>query len=249
MLIYGSDEIWNFENPIIKFQNFYYGANVETPKISFSVSFGNVDLNNKRINKIKKYINQFNSISVRDINSKKIINKITNKHVNLTLDPVFLYDFKKEMKIYVRKKFKNIKNYLVVYGFYFNPLLQKNIVSFAKKNKINIISVGYHNNWAENNFCLVNPFEFIFLIKNANYVFTNMFHGCAFAIKFGKKLILEKDLYRVNKLDSLTKNFNLKYLNPKLNKIDEFINFTNRKKFQLNKNIVFSKNYLIKSIN
>jgi len=99
---------------------------------------------------------------------------------------------------------------LVVYGTVFNKKQQELIYNFAKEKNLIIISVGYYNNWIKRNYLGLNPTNFIDIIKNSSYVFTSMFHGVMFSLKFSKQFYLSIDPIRKNKLEYIINILNLK---------------------------------------
>ena len=240
-IIYGSDEIWNFNNNLVGFDTFYFGDGCNQKKIAFSVSFGTVKENQKQLSNIKKYLKKFSKISVRDTHSSKILNNLNIQH-QLTLDPVFLYDFKDELS---KINFKNQnKKYILIYGIISDKKIIENIKLYKKDKNYKIISIGFYNSWVDKNIVYsIDPFLFLKIFKNSEIVFTSMFHGVILSIKFNKKFFIIKDNYRVNKLSYLTKKFKLKFLynnqNYNLTEFKKQINFLN----------LVNKKILLKNIN
>lgn len=239
--IYGSDEIWNFNNNLVGFDSFYFGDGCNQKKIAFSVSFGTVKENQKQLPKIKKYLKKFSKISVRDTHSSKILNNLDIQN-QLTLDPVFLYDFKDELS---KINFKNQnKKYILIYGLISDKKIIENIKLYKKNKNYEIISIGYYNRWVDKNIVYsIDPFLFLKIFKNSEKVFTSMFHGVILSLKFNKKFFIIKDNYRVNKLSYLTKKFKLKFLYN--NQDYNLISF----KKQINIMNLINKKNLLKDIN
>lgn len=250
-LIYGSDEIWNFNNDLIGYDSFYFGENYTGNKFAFSASFGTANNKQLKLIKIAKILKKFNKISIRDINSSKILKKYNIKH-NLTLDPVLLYNFKKELS-----KFKNenyqIDKYILIYGIIADFEIIKNINIIKNKYNLKIISIGYYNKWADKNFIYsVKPFLFLNLFKKADFVFTSMFHGVILSLKFKKKFYIVEDNYRINKLSDLSKNYRLKFLKPNQDYnqkkfIKNMNNLNSESKNKLNRKIIKSLNFIRKN--
>ena len=242
-IVYGSDEIWNFNNEAIGFDDFYFGKYHNLKKYAFSASFGTVNKNQKKLKKILSYLKKFEKISVRDTNSSKILNHLNIAH-RITLDPVLLYDFTKELK--------NIKNiyqknrYILIYGEVYDKKIIENIKLFKIEKNLEIISLGYYNNWADKNIVYsLNPFLFLKIFKEAESIVTSMFHGTVLSLKFNKKFFLLKNDYRVNKLSDLKKKFNFQSININRNK-DLYIDF----KKKINKQYsIKKKKILINNIN
>ena len=248
-IIYGSDEIWNFNNNLVGFDSFYFGAECNQKKIAFSTSFGTVTENQKKIKNIKKYLKNFSKISVRDTHSSKILNNLGIQN-QLTLDPVFLYDFKDEL---LKINFKNQnRKYILIYGLISDKKIIENIKLFKKDKNYQIISIGYYNKWVDKNIVYsIDPFLFLKIFKNSEKIFTSMFHGVILSLKFNKKFFIIKDNYRVNKLSYLTKKFKLKFLYNNQNyhlsefkKQINFMNLVNKKKLlnNIDNSLKFLKN-------
>lgn len=75
--ICGSDQIWSPKllNPIYYFSF----LPVESKKISYATSFGVTETTNRKKNIIKKYLNDFNAISVRENEGAKFVEQIIKK--------------------------------------------------------------------------------------------------------------------------------------------------------------------------
>jgi len=199
-IVLGSDEIWNFKNCIGEvFIPAHYGIGVTAKKIiSYAPSFGSIGKNEQIPNDIKNSLNGLDAISVRDLNSKIIIDQIADKKAEIVVDPTLLIDFTgDEVK-------PAISRYILVYiaGKIPDDLI-KQTIEFSRKNNLKLISVGYRNKWCNSNCIAVSPFEWIGYVKNADYVLTNMFHGTIFSVKYRRSLCIVLSEYRMNKLGYL----------------------------------------------
>ena len=165
-----------------------------------------------------------------------------NLDSEIVLDPIFLNN----------ESNKNEINYngdkCIVYGNFFTNDQIKKIKNYCKYNKLNILSVGYYNDWAENNVTM-NPFEFIKILKKSKIIFTSMFHGVQFSIKFKKNFWYSVDPYRLNKLEYVLNKLNLKDREIKQNSnFSKEIDYISIDK-TLNDWKTTSKEFLIQSIN
>lgn len=91
IFIAGSDQIWNVlcdDASDAYFLNFINSKK----KIAYAPSFGVTDINYRVDNaqKYKKYISNFNCLSVRENNGAKWIKELTNRDAKVVLDPVML---------------------------------------------------------------------------------------------------------------------------------------------------------------
>lgn len=229
VVIIGSDEVFNCtqEDASWGASMLLFGDGVDAKRIiSYAASFGYTT--EERIvqfdlyEKIKKNLNNFSAISVRDNNSEYIIQSMTGIKPRKNLDPVFIYDFQKELKVKNKKK-----KYMVIYQ-YQNRIDEKNIKdeirSIAKRTKCKIISVFEYCDWADENI-VCTPFEAMEYIRDSEYVITDTFHGCVMSIKYNKKFVTFCRESNYNKLMDVLQTFHLeKQLITKNNVIWDTIN-------------------------
>tara|TARA_B100000900_G_scaffold125621_2_gene106012 strand:- start:3617 stop:4681 length:1065 start_codon:yes stop_codon:yes gene_type:complete len=251
--IFGSDEIWNIKNPIFGYDNFFLGNSGTAKKIAYAASFGSTllkDIDKKKRDEIKYFLRKFEKISVRDLNSQKIIKKLLGKKPPIVLDPVFLI----QDKVYLNMLNYNVNNYEEIYkekfAIIYGKIKLRHIKSFKKycdNNKIKIVSIVYNNEWCETNLPSINPSEFIRLIKYSSYVITSMFHGVQFSVKFKKQFFFVEDNYRKNKLEYFISYLNLKKRNIKYFREGNRINYQ-KIHIKLRNWIKYSKNFMNFSI-
>lgn len=183
----GSDQIWN---PTFygKCHPIYYLDFVPLGKkrVAYAPSVGVRYIDEKYTIDLKKYLNKFNSISVREVNSVELLSQYTSKKIEWVLDPtlllreedylnlksnmrmpqkpyIFCYLFGEEKNICdIKNRIKSLTNMPIVSI----PFVRREILS----KDIKIMNAG--------------PIEFINLIKNAALVLTDSFHATAFSINF-----------------------------------------------------------------
>lgn len=206
-VILGSDEIFSIEpglNPC------FFGMGVPCEKIiSYAGSFGPTT----RGFIVEKHAEEFvragllhiDSISVRDKNSKEIVQSLINAEPVLVCDPVILYGYKKEIEI--NKKTRKTK-YLLIYS-YDKTLNDKESISkiraYAKQKGLKIYSVGFYHKWCDKNIN-VKPLEIFSWFKNAEMVITDTFHGAVLSLVTNAQFIVKlKD--NQNKLHWLLKEY------------------------------------------
>lgn len=190
VLVIGSDEVFNCTQPGNKvgFSRQLFGKNNNAGKlISYAASFGSTTYE-----KLKQYhiaeevgelLSQFDSISVRDENSQKIVERLCGFSPTSHIDPVLLYDFPEVDSISVP-----MDNYIVVYA-YADRIRGKEaevIREFAKRENKKILSLGFYQPFCDE-YVLASPLEVLAYIKHADYVITDTFHGTVFSIKYQKK--------------------------------------------------------------
>ena len=189
----GSDVIWN---PDFTDGNEVYFLNFARKyKFSYAASFGVRDIftdyhwNKKPIKQIFiDNLSKLDAISVRANNDVEIVRSLIGKNPELVCDPVILLTPREWDD--VCKETKGIKEkYIFVYSTYISP----NLLSFIKKlhiqTSLRVIHITWDNREALKRGLLkfTSPLEWISLLKNAEYVITNSFHGVAFCAMYHKK--------------------------------------------------------------
>lgn len=196
LLIIGSDEVFNCvqSNPNVGFSADLFAQNQKAERIvSYAASFGNTTYEKlvtaEVDEKVSTWLGSFNSLSVRDENSKKIIKKLANKSPEKHVDPVIAYDFiKKESLPNV-----NTKNpYLLLYGYTgrFSREECVEITKFANEHNLEILCIGgIQNGGSAFRFINCSPLEVISYFQNAQYVITDTFHGTILSVIAHKSFV------------------------------------------------------------
>lgn len=211
LVVIGSDEVFNFnQHTPYGFSTQLFGDVKGAKKvISYAGSFGTTTVDVIDQYGVRKIIadsmNNMAAISVRDINSFKIVKNLLGKEPSFNIDPVLMFDYQKNA---VEPK---EKDYIIVYS-YPNRIKGKEeinaIKSFAKERGKKLISICFYFPWCDET-VIPHPFEVLGYMKNASYVITDTFHGCVMSIKFNKQFVaLVRDSNR-QKMSSLLEQFGL----------------------------------------
>lgn len=106
--IVGSDQVWNPDYRLTEFDLLDF---TDKEKISFSASIGVKDLDINSKNKLKKALNTFKAISVRENEGKNLLETITEQPVSVLVDPTMLLTKEEWMAVeknQITMKMKNI---------------------------------------------------------------------------------------------------------------------------------------------
>jgi len=225
---FGSDQIWN-PKITYKIQPAYF-AEFKKPKtskcIAYAASIGKEELDSKYNNQIKKYLKNFDAISLREESSTAYISTLTNTKLEYVADPTLLLSEEEWLKV---TKKPNEENYILVYFTEQNEDLIQYAYKLSKEKKLKVIVLNIKFKDKLENFKVKadnGPSEFLGYIKNANYVITNSFHATVFAIIFKKQMgiFLHKTL-GVRLKDLIDKlGLTNRIINPNFN-IEEKINW------------------------
>lgn len=188
VLVIGSDEVFNCvqDNANVGFSPELFGADNNADRvITYAASFGNTTLKKLEDYNIKEkvagWLNDIDAVSVRDVNSGKIVENLCGKDISCNLDPVLIYDFIGKCKNIPQKI--DDKRYMLLYGYSgrFSKDECEKIRGFAKKRGLKIFCIGGIQD-ACDKFIDCDPFSVISYFKNAECIVTDTYHGTIFSV-------------------------------------------------------------------
>lgn len=222
--ISGSDQLWNLQ--AFDFDWAYYLEFVKKgKKISYAASWGPKaqTWNEEEKERIKKALNEYYAISVREEGSFNNVKELIGVESQINVDPTMLLDKKEWEKIIPEEPIYKGK-----YIFLYNLKGDKNILKIAKKVsnilKMPIVVSRFGNKWeiiyGFKKKYDVGPIEFLNLIKNAQIVLSSSFHGTIFSI------LLNKPFFAINgskdfRISTLLKKMNLETRTIEIDNVDE----------------------------
>ena len=186
VFVSGSDQIWN-PNAV---RNLYLQTFVSEPyrKISYAASIGRDSFSDYEANIMIPAINRFGTIGVREKTAKELLSKYISQPVTTVLDPTFLLPIEEWEKVSTKRLID--EKYALVYFFSDSLEVRKKAQEFCKERGLKLVVIPY----AKQEYNLsdskgpgtrmndVGPREFVSLIKNAEFVFTDSFHGAVFSL-------------------------------------------------------------------
>lgn len=198
-VVIGSDEVWNFRHPWYGSKPIFFGERLRTRRLaSYAASFGNHDAEHGIDPAWAQKLERFDAISVRDENSRKLVRQGLNREPALVLDPCLQFPPNAIGPVEERAP------YLALYGHNFPDWFAGHIRDWAQASGRTILSIGYRNDWADEQRIEAGPEEFSALIAGADAVATNFFHGCVFALHHQRPFVSAPSAYRFNKVRDLT---------------------------------------------
>ncbi len=198
MVLVGSDEVWNRRHPWYGVYDLFYGKDLQAPRLaSYAASFGNQPAAEGLDPALAGLLGRFDAISVRDDNSLRLIREGLGCEADLVLDPCLLFP---EI---ARPPAQPQTDTVVVYGHGFPDWFQRGVLAWARSRKLQVLSLGYRNDWADAQWLDAGPEDFTRCIAGARAVATTFFHGCVFALLHGKPFVCAASDYRANKIASL----------------------------------------------
>jgi hypothetical protein len=196
----GADIVWNYGTPFLGHDPIYFGNALESERvISYAPSMGDSE-EQKLPLYVKANINNFSHRSARDNNTKSIVNSL-GLDCELVLDPTLIIDWSKhEIETY-KYNFK----YLLVYAFTFTEEDVDALVKYARDKNLKIVSMCFNKKlkWCDINLMNIDPLEFLYIYKKAEFVFTSTFHGLLFSLKYKRQFLLRDNKTVHNKVVTL----------------------------------------------
>ena len=193
-IMVGSDQLWTPAGIQSKFYNLLFVPD-HVRKIALATSFGVTEIPKNQISETKKYLDRIDFISVREVSGAKIIKALTGRDVLVAVDPTLLYTGDEWLKFFPFKREYDEK-YIFAYFLGTNIEHRKIVEEFARRKGLKIVTcpamdefVQYDMTFGDYRDYEVGPVEFLNLIRGAEYVFTDSFHGSIFSILNHKKFM------------------------------------------------------------
>ncbi len=220
----GSDQVFN---PIAMKPEFFLQFGDKTIKrISYAASIAVNTVPKDKENVFKRYISDFNEISIREKDSVSLMKKYTDKRINVNIDPCLLIDKSEWTKVSNEKIIDRLKGkpYVLVYTIYRADWLNKQLKQIKKQTGWEIVQVsngGLTRVYNDVNIIDAGPSEFLGLVKNAQMVVSSSYHGCVFAQVYRKPFYAVLNPDAPGRIKSMLELFGLE--NRILNESDNII--------------------------
>lgn len=229
-VICGSDQIWL---PVHIRQNYYTLSFVPegTRKIAYAPSFGISTVENSDKKLYQNSINNFDFLSCREESGCKLVHNLTGRDAQLVLDPTLMVNKKSWDKMSGNTPIVDGK-YIFCYFLGQNPEHRKVVRKLSEQTGFKVVCIPYiegytesDDNYADISLYDIGPDGFINLIKNAQFVCTDSFHGSVFSTIFERQyFVFERFASGMKgstntRLESLLKSLKLEYRHIKCSDI------------------------------
>ena len=198
-VVVGSDQNWRPANIAGGYYTLEFVPD-DVNKIAYSTSFGISYIVPSQIEKAKSFLGRLNHISVREDTGKEIIHNLLGRDALVVCDPTILLS-KEQWTNFISEKSqvdlsKIVKEpYILCYFLSENQEQRQYALRLKEKTGLRIVSVllgeGRYYKEDKKNYDIslysVGPLDFVNLIRKAEYICTDSFHGCAFSLIFEKQ--------------------------------------------------------------
>lgn len=199
VVVVGSDEVWNFRHPWYAGYPLFFGEGLHTDRlVAYAASFGAHDAADALEPRWVRRLSRFDALAVRDENSRRLLQGALGRDPALVLDPCL------QFASVCRRDPQAEPRDVVVYGHSFPDGFASAVRAWATRAGLRLVSLGYRNDWADQQRLTPGPEEFAQAMANATAVVTNFFHGVVFALVNAKAFVCTVSPYRSNKIRALT---------------------------------------------
>ncbi len=207
----GSDQVWNPTYPMTTDLSFLSFAPGEKA-FSLSASFGVSSIPEGKKNDYTKWLSHLNKISVREERGAEIVKELTGKDAQVLVDPTMMLTSSEWLKIAKKPKCNLPQKYVLTYFLGFVDRKTRNYIKQqAKLGGLEIVDLF---NIERSEYYSLGPAEVIYCIDNAEWIFTDSFHGSVFSILFNKDFTVfdrvEDGAKMTSRINTLLEKFDLK---------------------------------------
>ena len=179
--------------------------------ISYGASFGDTNITSEQYLTLKERLKNFKAIGLRENRMLSYCKQNTNIPVCKTIDPTLLLTSEEYDNITAPRIFSD--KYLLLYTRRYNEQMEKYAEYLAQKHNFKIVEISLRaTNTTKGHIMMYQAGveEFLSLIKNAEYVVTNSFHGLLLSVILRKQFSVFLRETGNNKITEVLELFGLK---------------------------------------
>ena len=165
-------------------------------KISYASSFGVKEIPWYQKSRTKQFLDRFDYISMRENRGSEIVKELTGRTVQTILDPVFMFDGDGWEKL-IPSEIIIKEPYIFAYFLGTNSGHRKAVNWLAQQTGLKIVALRHLDQYVEDDEDFgdyapydVDPVKFLNILRGAQYICTDSFHGSCFSIIHHKKFMV-----------------------------------------------------------
>lgn len=190
----GSDTIFCTEE--FGFDDGYF-ANYDCMKngytIAYAASFGDPCFDDTTYPILNDRLGNFKALGIRENLMIPYVKQHTDVPVQRVLDPTLLLTSDEYSEIIADGVDRTQEKYLLLYSRRYNRAMEEYAIELAQKNGWRIIEISLRATNVDRGHIMAYDAgveEFLSLLKNAEFVVTNSFHGMIFSVQFRKDFVI-----------------------------------------------------------
>ena len=193
-VLVGSDQVWLPDVAVSNFFTLRFAA-PGVRRISYATSLGVSSYPNYAKKAAGDFWKQIDFLSVREQQGKEIIQSIVDIPVEVVADPTYLLTREEWEKLIPSKKVIEA-GYILCYFLGDSEPIKKYARKFADSKGLRLVSIlsnecnSDDSKFADEVLIGKSPEEFVNLIRNAEFILTDSFHGLAFSVINQKQFLI-----------------------------------------------------------
>ncbi len=179
--------------------------------VSYAASFGDPHFTEETYKILNERLKNFKALGIRENQMIPYLKQHVAVPVQRVLDPTLLLPAQEYEQITAMSQEK--EKYLLLYARRYSPKMEAYAERIAKENGWKIVDISLRATNAERGHKMAYEAgveEFLALVKNAEYVVTNSFHGMIFSVNFRRPFVIFSREQCDNKIDELLQLFGLR---------------------------------------
>lgn len=193
-VLVGSDQLWTPGGLPTNFYNLMFVPE-EVNKVSYATSFGVSNIPWYQRSRTSTYLSRIDYLSVREIRGAEIVGELTNKKAKIVADPTLLLS-EQEWREAIPERDVTDKSYIFCYFLGENEIHREIAEELSKRTGLRIVTTPFLDSFVKRDVLFgdeqrfdIGPDDFVNLIRNADYVLTDSFHGTVFSILHHKQFL------------------------------------------------------------
>ena len=210
--IVGSDQVWRPRMNQFTISDMYldFLRDEQALRIAYAASFGVSDweYDESLTRKVAALAKKFNAISVRENSGVDLCNKYLHVDAKHVVDPTMLLNADDYRSLIGKGQTTSLQNKVFAYILDSKDIKQCILNKIAQTANCEISAID--PNYSKSNSEMPSPYQWLRSIDDAEYVFTDSFHGAVFSIIFNKQFFVYGNKQRgLSRFESLLKMFGL----------------------------------------
>ena len=209
-VVVGSDQLWLPSNIAGDYYTLSFVPD-EVKKIAYATSFGVSKIAKSQELKAKEYLSRIDYLSAREESGQKIIKDCTGRDVPLVCDPTLLFTSDEWNEESLPGRLVE-EPYIFCYFMGNNPWQRQFAKMLKLRTGFKIVGLLHLDQYIQRDEEYVDfspydvsPAGFINLVKNAEFICTDSFHGTVFSLIYGKVFFTFKRFYNEATLSTNTR--------------------------------------------
>ena len=178
--------------------------------VSYAASFGDLSLSDMICQTLNKRIMNFKALGIRENKMIPYLKKHTHAPVERTIDPTLLLTEAEYKPLVSDNQIR--EDYLLLYSRRYSPKMEAYAEKLARETGCRIVEISLRAINADRGHIMrydAGVEEFLALIRNAQYIITNSFHGAIFSVQFRRPFVIFSREQCDNKIEELLDLFGI----------------------------------------